>query len=159
MPLDIFDFINILKAERYRAAIIHTTPDLSPSLSTFCRKFAEQTNGKYLDLLDHFIQSPGLSEIIDKFGPEKLVSLLIDQARTTQLLIVDRADFLLDTWTRFERQNFYRLIKNQWDGYKDGMKTGLIFSLQTSPEIEVLPIIDSQGNQRVLRLSDFNDIP
>jgi hypothetical protein len=95
---------------------------------------------------------------IDSFGPKKLRDLLIEQSQGQTLLIVDRADFLLDTWRNSERQDFYRFIQNQWDGYKEGMRAKLVFALQTSQEIEALKIIDSQGQRRIFRLSDFNDI-
>lgn len=159
MATDIFDLLRSLGLERYRSAIIHATPDLSPALTTFSKKIASRMNGKYLDLLDFFIQSSDLSETIDTFGPEKLKSLLIDQGSSTPLLVVDRADFLLDTWRSIERQNFFRLFINQWDGFRESMKARIIFSLQTSQEIEGLTITDSHGNSRIFHLSDFNDIP
>jgi hypothetical protein len=118
----------------------------------------QQTAGKYLDLLKYFIQSPELSEKIDSFSPEKLRGLLIEQSRGESLLILDRPDFLLDTWRNSERKDFYRLITNQWDGYKDSMKAKLIVALQTSVEISDLKILDAKGQSRVFRLIDFNDI-
>jgi hypothetical protein len=72
--------------------------------------------------------------------------------------VIDRVDFLLDTWRKSERQDFFRFIKDQWDSYKDGMKAKLIVVLQTSQEIESLKILDSQGQSRIFRLNDFNDI-
>ena len=158
MQIDISDFINHLSRERYRAAIIHTSPEKSPSLTHFCKKFCQQESGKYLDLLDVFIQSPALSETIDSFSPEKLRTLLIDQSRGESLLVLDRPDILLDNWRNPERKNFYRLITDQWDGYKDRMKAKLIVALQTSVEIADLKILDSKGQSRVFRLKDFNDI-
>jgi hypothetical protein len=158
MPINPFDTLSHLEQERYRAMILHTSPDKSPSMSLFCQKVCKQAHGKYLDLLNLFIQSPGLSVNIDSFGPKKLRDLLIEQSQGQTLLIVDRADFLLDTWRNSERQDFYRFIQNQWDGYKEGMRAKLVFALQTSQEIEALKIIDSQGQRRIFRLSDFNDI-
>ena len=72
--------------------------------------------------------------------------------------MVDRVDFLMDTWRKSERQNFFRLVDNQWDSYKDNMKAKLVISLQTSQEIEALRIVDSQSHSRIFRLTDFNDI-
>lgn len=83
---------------------------------------------------------------------------MIEQSQGQSLLVVDRADFLLDTWRKSERQDFYRFVNNQWDSYKDGMKAKLIVGLQTSQEIEALKILDSQGQSRIFRLHDFNDI-
>ena len=89
---------------------------------------------------------------------EKLRGLLIDQSKGQSLLVIDRVDFLLDTWRKSERQDFFRFINNQWDSYKDGMKAKLVVVLQTSQEIELLKILDSQGQSRIFRLNDFNDI-
>ena len=158
MPISVFDTLAHLEQERYRVVLIHAVPEKSPSLSTFCQKFTKQANGKYLDMLELFIQSPALSESIDRFSPEKFRGLLIEQSQGQSLLVVDRADFLLDTWRKSERQDFYRFINNQWDSFKDGMKAKLIVGLQTSQEIEALKILDSQGQNRVFHLSDFNDI-
>lgn len=158
MPINILEYLVHLEQERYRAVILHAVPEKGPALTAFCQRFSKQANGKYLDLLELFIQTPTLSESIDRFNPEKFRSLLIEQSRDQSLLVVDRADFLLDTWRKLERQGFYRFVGNQWDGYKEGMKTKLIFGLQTSPEIESLKIIDSQGQSRIFHLTDFNDI-
>lgn len=158
LPINVFDTLKHLDQERYRAAIFHTSPEKSPSLSTFCQKVCQQANGKYLDLLELFIQTSSLSEKIDSFGPDKLRELLINQSQGQALLMVDRADFLLDTWRRAERQDFYQLITNQWNGYHDNMRAKLVFALQTSQEIEARQILDSQGQSRIFRLTDFNDI-
>jgi hypothetical protein len=158
MPINVFDALSHLEQERYRAVIIHTLPDKSSSMSLFFQKLCKQANGKYLDLLEFFIQSTVLSESIDRFSPEKFRGLLIEQSQEQSLLVVDRADFLLDTWRKSERQDFYRFVNNQWDSYKDGMKAKLIFGLQTSQEIEALRILDSQSQSRIFRLQDFNDL-
>ncbi len=158
MPIDVFDYLRGLEQERYRAIIIHTAPMMAPALTTFSQKICNHLGGKYLDLLDLFIQFPELSENIDCFDPEKFRNLLIQQSQSQSLMIVDRVDFLIDTWRRSERQGFYRLVNNQWDGYREGMKAKLILCLQTSHEIEALRIYDSQGKSRILNLTDFNDI-
>ena len=93
-----------------------------------------------------------------RFSPEQFRSLLIEQGRTQSLLVVDRVDFLLDTWSRKEKHSFYRFFVDQWDSYKDGMKAKLVIALQTSQEFEPLKIVDSQGESRIFKLADFNDI-
>lgn len=158
MLLNVFETINHLEQGRYRTAIFHTTPDKSPLLSTFCQKVCQQSRGKYLDLLEFFIEDQSLSEKIDRFGPEKFRELLIEQSQGHSLLIVDRADFLLDTWRRSESQDFFRFIADQWDSYKQSMKTKLVIVLQTSPEIESLKILDSQNKSRIFSLNDFKNI-
>jgi len=158
MPINVFDVLDGLKQERYRAFILHSVPEKSPSMTHFCQKVCKQTNGKYLDLLEFFIQSPNLSENIDSYSPENLRELLIAQSKNQSLLVIDRADFLLDTWHKSERQNFYRFINNQWDSFKEGMKSTLVMVLQTSQEIEALKMVDSHGRSRIFRLDDFMDI-
>jgi len=158
MLIDITETIKRFEQERYRALIIHTIPMKSPNLTAFSQKFCNNLGGKYLDLLEFFIQSPELSETIDRFSPEKFRELLIQQSRSYSLLVVDRIDFLIDTWRKTERQNFYRLVQNQWDSYREGMKATLVLCMQSSQEIEALKIYDSQGNSRILCLTDFKDI-
>ena len=158
MPISVFDALIRLEQERYRAVILHAIPEKSPFMSRFCQKVCKQTNGKYLDLLEFFIHSPNLSENIDSFSPEKLRGLLIEQSKGQSLLVIDRVDFLLDTWRKSERQDFFRFINNQWDSYKDGMKAKLVVVLQTSQEIEALKMVDSHGRSRIFRLDDFMDI-
>lgn len=158
MPISVLDALHNLEQERYRAVILHAIPEKSPSMTQFCQKLCKQGNGKYLDLLELFIQNPTLSENIDSFRPEKLRDLINDQSKGQSLLIVDRVDFLLDTWRKTERQDFYRFIKDQWDSYKEGMKAKLMVVMQTSQEIEGLKILDSQDQSRIFQLNDFNDI-
>lgn len=158
MPIDVLDYLKGLEQERYRAIIIHAFPMMRPILTTFAKKICSYLGGKYLDLLDFFIQSPELSETIDSFNPEKFRNLLLQQSRSQSLMVVDGMDFLIDTWMRSERQDFYRLVNNQWDSYRESMKAKLIICLQTSQEIEDLKIHDSQGQSRIFRLNDFNDI-
>lgn len=158
MPINVFDVLDGLKQERYRTFILHSVPEKSPSMTLFCQKVCKQTNGKYLDLLEYFIQSPNLSENIDSYSPENLRELLIAQSKNQSLLVIDRADFLLDTWHKSERQNFYRFINNQWDSFKEGIKSTLVMVLQTSQEIEALKMVDSHGRSRIFRLDDFMDI-
>jgi hypothetical protein len=158
MSINVFDFLTHLEQERYRAIILHAAPEKGLAVTIFAQKICQRTGGKYLDLLELFIQSKEISESIDRFGPEKLRALLIEQSQTQSLLIVDRADFLIDTWRKAERDGFYRLFKEQWDGYKAGMRARVVICLQTSQEIDALHITDSQGQSRIFRLTDFNDI-
>lgn len=159
MPIDIFDFLKEFNQERYRAMIIHTDPMNSPALTQFAKKVCNALKGKYIDLLNEFVQSRDLSQTIDRFTPEKLREFLSFQSRSQSLVVIDKGDFLLDTWTDQDRKAFFRMVDKQWDSYREGMRAGLIFCLQTSIEIETASITDSQGRSRILRLSDFNDIP
>ncbi|MEI7988647.1 MAG: hypothetical protein WCI88_06380 [Chloroflexota bacterium] len=158
MAINVFDFLGHLQQERYRTVILHATPEKSAALTLFCQKICKQTRGKYLDLLELFIHSKTLSEKIDRFNPENLRSLFLEQSQAQALLIVDRVDFLLDTWRKSERQDFYRFLDKKWDGFTENMKAKLVVCLQTSLELESLQMVDSQKQNRIYRLTDFNDI-
>jgi hypothetical protein len=158
MSSDIYAYLDHIGQQRYRALILHTSPDKSPMLSLFSKKLCEKTNGKYLDLLTWFIENPNYANQISSFNPERFREFLIEQSQEKPLLNIDRADFLLDTWRKKERKDFYRFLENQWDGFKDRMKAKLIINLQTSSDLESLSILDSQGNNRIRELSEFSEI-
>ena len=158
MPLNVIDYMIYLHQERYRAIILHAPPDMGMAVTQFCQKACKKSEGKYLDVLDLFIQSQELSQNIDSFSPEKFRELLIEQSKSQTLLVVDRVDFLLDTWQKYKRQDFYQLLKDQWDSYKEQMKSRLIICLQTSQEISQLHLVDSNGKSRIFLLNDFGDI-
>ena len=158
MPIEISETINHLAQERYRAIIIFTAPDKSSELSVFLRKVARTNNGKYLDLLDVFINSPELRTSVDIFSVEDMRRTLIQESSGQSLIVLDRADFLLDIWRRSDQLVFFRFLNDQWDGFKDGMKATLIVGLQSSEELKAAHMVDSQSNSRIFRLSAFNDI-
>ena len=158
MPIDIINYLRYLDQERYRAIILHTKPDLSQSLMSFSKKLCKQVNGKYINLLNLFLHSKELSSKIDTYRPEKLKDFLVDEGQNQPLIIVDQADFLIDTWRKSEKKDFFHIITRQWDGYIAAMKSKLIFALQTSHEIESLKLIDSKGKSRIFRLEEFNNI-
>lgn len=158
MPSDFSETIRHLSQERYRAIIIHTAPDKSSELSLFLKKAAVNFDGNYLNLLDLFVQSLEMSKDIDSFSLEDLQHLLIQESKDHSLILLDQSDFLLDSWRKPVRKDFFRFLTNQWDGYKQGMKTILIVGLQTSGEIESLNLPDSKERSRVFPLTSFNDI-
>lgn len=158
MGIDIIDYLDYLGQERYRAVIIHTIPEKSTALTAFSLKLCEKASGKYLDLLDMFISDDNLNTQIDNFDPEEFRNLLIKESSSETLLVVDRVDFLLDTWRKMERKQFFRLMENQWDSFKENMKAKLIINMQTTQEIGSIKINDSQGESRIFKLSNFNEI-
>ena len=158
MAIDIFEYLKHLDQERYRAIILHTAPEKGIALTRFVIRVSEKAKGKYIDLLNLFIKTKELSENIESYEPENLRNFLIEESRAQSLIIIDRADFILDTWRKKERLGFYQMINDQWDGYKERMKAKLVICLQTSSEFESLQIKDSQGKRRILRFEDFNEI-
>jgi hypothetical protein len=158
MPINVFEYLNQLDQLRFRAVIFHAAPEKNSILTRFAQSLCTQANGEYLDLLGTFIESNELRAKVDSFNPQQLRALLIEKSNEKKLLCVDRVDFLMDTWRRTERADFYRMINNQWDGYRDETQSKLIVTLQTSAELEQQKIVDTSGQSRIFRLSDFNDI-
>ena len=158
MSRDVFEYLSFLAQERYRSIVLHDKPEKSPIVTRFANKVCTHSGGKYLDLLSLFIQNTELSENIDSFSPEDFRMLMIEHSNGVSLLFIDRIDFLIDTWRRGERKDFFRMISDQWDGYKEGMNAMVVLCLHTSHEIENLHLTDSQGQSRIFQLSDFNDI-
>lgn len=64
ISIDVFEHIQAMEQERYRAIIIHADPMMSAALTIFSKKICDILGGKYFDLLDFFIVSPEYSENI-----------------------------------------------------------------------------------------------
>lgn len=157
MGISIQEYLTRLGQEKFRSIIIHEKPQFDASLRKFAGQIHEKIGGGYLDVLGHFRADEQLAAEVDRFNPDQFKVLLQDQSKGCKVLIVDRADFLLDTWRKSERQAFYRMIEKQWNSFLSDMGATLIFCLQSSDEIESLNIRDSHGDSRVHRLEEFNE--
>ena len=158
MGLNLLDYLELLGQEKFRAIILHAPPNKSPELSKLARKLLNHKNSVFLDLMEYFQHNIEVSSAIDRFGLEQLKVLLIEQSRGKDLLVIDRMDFLLDTWRKEDRLAFYRMIKQQWNSFQDSTRATLVFCLQSSLEISDLLIIDTRGRSCVLALSELNEI-
>jgi len=158
MGVNLLDYLELLGQEKFRAIILHAPPEKSSELSSFAIRLMSHRDSTYLDLLQYFQEKIELASEIDRFGPEQLKLLLVERSSGKDLLVIDRLDFLLDTWRKEERQAFYRMVKQQWNSFLEKTSATLVFCLQSSSEIEDLNIKDARGHSRVLALSEFKDI-
>lgn len=158
MPLDIFTYLRSIDQGRYRSIVLHAPYQQSEMMSAFVKKVCQQSNGQYLDLLDFFISSPTLSSQVDTFSPEKFRELMVERSSNSRLLVIDKADFLFDAWRKLEKRNFFAMMKNQWDGFKQTTAAKVIIVLQTNDEIRTEANLSHQDPNRIVTLSDFNDI-
>jgi hypothetical protein len=156
--MDIINYLDQIEQERYRAVIIHSSPDQGIAITKFTKKVCQKRNGKFIDLLDMFIHSPELSGQIDCFGPDQLKDYLITQSKSVGLVVIDKADFIFDTWRRDELKAFLTMLIDQWDSYKDAMKSTVVLLLQTSLAITDFKQVQSFELPRINQLSDFIDI-
>ena len=158
MGIRIQEYLTKLGQEKFRSIIIHEKPQSDNALRQYAGQIHEKIGGGYLDVLGYFLADTALAEEVDRFNPDQFKGLLQDKSKGEKLFIVDRADFLLDTWQKSERQAFYRMIEKQWNSFVGTMVATLIFCLQTSDEIEALKITDSRGDSRIHRLEEFNEL-
>ncbi len=158
MGIDIHEYLTKLGEEKFRSIILHAKPQFETSLRQYACQIHDKIGGGYLDVLGYFIANQQLATEVDRFSPDQLKALLQDKSLGHKLFVVDRVDFLLDTWRKTERQAFYRMIQIQWNSFVESMGAILIFCLQTSDEIESLNIKDSRGESRVHRLEEFNEL-
>ena len=158
MGIDIQEYLSRLGQQKFRSIIIHAKPQSDASLRHYACQIHDKIGGGSLDVLGYLIADSQLAAEVDRFTPDQFKTLLQDKSKGHKLFIVDRADFLLDTWRKSERQAFYRMIHMQWNSFIESMGATLIFCLQTSDEIESLKIKDSRGNSRIHRLEEFNEL-
>lgn len=158
MGVDLLDYLDVLGREKFRTIILHTPPDKSLELSKFTSRLLRHKGGEAFDLLAFFQKDPTLASNIDRFGPEQFKVMLVKQSEGKELLVIDRLDFLLDTWRKEERLAFYRMVKQQWNSFLESTRATLVFCLQSSSEIHDLNITDTRGHSRVLALADLNEI-
>ena len=158
MGIHIQEYLARLGQEKFRSIIIHEKPQADNALRQYAGQIREKIGGGYLDVLGYFLADTELAKEVDRFNPDQFKTLLQDKSNGEKLFIVDRADFILDTWRKSERQAFYRMIEKQWNSFIGTMGATLIFFLQTSGEIEALKITDSRGDSRVHRLEKFNEL-
>lgn len=158
MGIDIQKYLTKLGQEKFRSIVMHAKPQSVESLRHYACQIHDKIGGSYLDVLGYFLANTEIAEEVDRFNPDQFKALLQDKSKGQKLLIVDRTDFLLDTWRKTERQAFYRMIEKQWNSFIGTMGATLIFCLQSSDEIEALKITDSRGDRRVHRLEEFNEL-
>ena len=156
MKIDFGKYLEFLGTEKYRSIVIHNIS--SKSLSQFAQQAAVKYNGVYFDLLYHFRNHKKLAKQVDVFGVAELVALLTKKSKDQSLVVVDKTDFLLDTWQKKEKNAFYRLIKNQWNSFLKGREAIIVFCLLTNDDLEDLKIFDTKKNSRVHQLSNFKAI-
>ena len=152
MKADFGSYLEQLGKERFKGFIIHD--ETLSKLTYFAQKAAKKYEGKYIDLLEYFKNHKELSSTIDIYSLENLMSFLVNESTGQRLIIIHKADFLLDTWSKDERAAFYRMIDNQWDTFKKSMNSVLVFCLHTSEEV----INSKISKNRVHHLSNFKAI-
>lgn len=154
--MNLKEFINSLSGERHRTFIVHNGP--ATGKSKYARLFAEKSKGKYLDLLERFGKDAELKNRIDIFDIRDIENLLIEEAKDTNLLILDNVEFLLNTWHDNGHDLLFHLLAKSWDSFKASYRAVLGVFLITNRKILDLELKTSKGETRVFHLGRLESL-
>jgi len=95
-----------------------------------------------------------LAERIDRFRPDDLEELLLDLDVPENIVVVDNMDFLLNTWTGRQLDEFVGMVDLRLKTAAVTDKT-FVFFLQTNPDIVRHELKSTRGQPRILPLDAF----
>jgi hypothetical protein len=112
----------------------------------------------YIDLLDIYLRSPDLTEVAD-FGLAAFQKWILNLASPhgTQTLILDQGDFIFNTWSKETKGQFINWLRVSLRTPALTDKT-LIFFVQTDGIISSSQLTNSQGEPRIMKLSEFDSL-
>lgn len=108
--------------------------------TTVARKIAEQLGGTYIDFLSECL--PTLNPRLGLYEPSDFKGDVNEYSKkSTALLVVDEIEALLDTWTREQQENLFRML-SRWRAHS-------LLLITTRVD---LPFEDFLGNNKVFRI-------
>ena len=123
--INLKDFIQTLKNNRHKNIIIYSDPMINKA--DFAVSLARKEGFKYLDLLAKFNNDTALKNDIEFFNFEKFKQLLIKESDNEKVLIIDRIDFLINTWDSNGYEKLLFLNNQVWNNAMGIYKSVLIF--------------------------------
>ena len=138
--------------ETFRAFIIHA-PAMSHK-TQLARRIRDVLGAYLLDLQAYFLEHPELAERIDRFRPDDLEELLLGLDVGPSIVVVDNVDFLLNTWTSQQMDEFVALVDLRLKSPGVTDKT-FVFILQTNPNILRHTLRNTRGQPRILPRDAF----
>ena len=138
--------------ETYRACVIHA-PAMGNKTAT-ARRVRDRLDAYLLDLQAYFLERPDLAAGIDCFRPADLEALLRALDVPQALVVVDNLDFLLNTWTRGQVDEFLSMVESRFKSPGDTDKT-FVFFLQPHPDVVGHALHNTRGQPRILPLDAF----
>jgi len=154
MMLNFVELYKELKGQRYFSIIIHSKPNTG--LSEFAQKAAAAIGAKYINLLELFVNNKELSDKIQSYSDHDLQEFLKSEVKNGSAILLDKIDFLLDTWNKSEMDSFLKLFNKQWDTFNQTYKVPLIVFIETNSYLDELQINFENGISKVYHLSQFN---
>ena len=150
------EFVSALSGERHRTFIVHSDP--VSGKSNYARQFAKDSGGKYLDLLERFGKDERPKKQIDTFDVKYLETLLVEEAKGTNLLIIDNVEFLLNTWDKDGYDLLFHLLRRIWDSFKSSYQATLGVFLTTNRKVMDLELNMSTGETRLFPLKRLESL-
>lgn len=148
-------YLRIQQQETYRAFIVH-----APAMrgkTAWARRLRDELDAYLLNLQQYFLEHPELAGEIDLYEPEDLEKLLLDLDVPEPVVIVDNIDFLLNTWTDADHDHLIGMVERRFKSPGFTNKT-FVFMIQEHPRLLRRPLLNSQGQPRVVALREFATI-
>lgn len=154
--INLEDFVDMLLEERHRTFIVHSEP--MSGKSKYAKRFAKKIGGKYLDLLEQFREDRNLKNSIDTFSIKEIEILLVEEAKDTNLLIVDNIEFLLNTWGEDRYDLLFRLIKEKWNSFYSSYESTLGIFLISNCKIMNMKLKTNKDKSRIFHLQELESL-
>lgn len=146
-------YLNRQQNEDRRAFVVHH--GAKTGKTRFARRICETRQDAYLlDLLAYFLEHPELPPI-QQCGFDVLRALLLKLDVAQDVIIVDNADFLFNTWRAEEKQHLLNWLRVQLRSPAVTRKT-FVFFIQTDDIIAAADLRNSANEPRVLPLNAFD---
>lgn len=146
--INLIDFIQTLKNKRYKNIIIYSNPIINRT--DFAVSFAKKYKFKYLDLLDKFNNDIDLKNDIEFFNFEKLKKLLIKESENEKVLMIDKIDFLINTWDSNGYENLLFLVNQVWNNAMEVYRTILIIFINTN-----ITVLNCSSRERIFDIKEL----
>ena len=131
--------------------------DLDSGKTYFAWRIVETRRDAYLfDLQKYFLENPGLPPV-HQVGLDELWEMLLKVETDKNVIVVDHADFLFNTWDRQEKERFVNFIRVHLRSPRDTLKT-YVFVMQSDSQMTQAQFQNSHGEARVLKLSEFDTL-
>ena len=152
--LDIRSFLAIQRKERYKAFIVHSPPEKDAERRRFLARLAALENGVNVDVLARVAADPTLSGTVDLLDAAFLRQIALDAAGSAELVAIEEFDFLVPVWG-----GDLSALKQMVDILsRTDTPSIIVFGMQTRPALEAWPLLNDQGQSRVLSLSAFQSL-
>lgn len=150
--MDFQGYLNRQNNEDRRSFIIHAPPVSGKTY--FARRIVETCQEAFLvDLQRYFFDNPDLPHI-HRVGSNELWGILLKIQTNKSVIVVDHPDFLFNTWSRDEKEEFINFIRIQLRSPRDTLKT-YVFIMQSDSQMTQAQFQNSHGEARIFKLSEF----